>query len=282
LPAMSHRAGTGDAPIPGLVTSRRNPAYKQRLQKQKEAEAAAEAARRAEIAKLKAAKQLQRSRQQRRSPSIRSEERERREGSEERRLREKKEADAKAQKVVKDAEEKRRKEAEEAEARKRWAEQEAKWAEERRLREEQKRAEEERKAESQKSLSPRLRRGPRRSAARQVARQQKLKGARASEAQCQVAIRSPKNACGAWQAFAMADEDDDEETPFYGALCWRLFGRLSSLQDHRNRKLAEKQKTRSSQASTWPEHSVGLGRSVPKLAENSGRILTAEATRNDF
>ena len=92
--AMSHRAGTGDAPIPGLVTSSlalrlnssgpscvmlfvsgRNPAYKQRLQKQKvvaclplistrcrtlseqEAEAAAEAARRAEIAKLKAAKQ---------------------------------------------------------------------------------------------------------------------------------------------------------------------------------------------------------------------------------
>ena len=53
---MSHRAGTGDAPIPGLVTSSwglrgredletsiisgmlvigRNPAYKQRLQKQK-------------------------------------------------------------------------------------------------------------------------------------------------------------------------------------------------------------------------------------------------------
>merc|ERR1719343_465378 len=25
---MAHRAGTGDAPIPGLVTSRRNPAYK--------------------------------------------------------------------------------------------------------------------------------------------------------------------------------------------------------------------------------------------------------------
>ncbi|CAJ1441904.1 unnamed protein product, partial [Effrenium voratum] len=174
LAPMSHRAGTGDAPIPGLVTSRRNPAYKQRLQKQKEAEAAAEAARRAQIAQVKAAKQLHKSRRRRspgkrsRSPSRRKEKevRETSEEREERRSREKKEAEAKALKAQKDAEEKKKRAAEEAENRKRWAEQEAKWAEERRLREEQKKLEEERK----------------------VARQQKLKG-----------------------AFAMADDDEDDE-----------------------------------------------------------------------
>lgn len=55
-PVMSHRAGTGDAPIPGTVISRRNPAYKLKLQKAKEAEAEKEALRRAEVAKITAAR----------------------------------------------------------------------------------------------------------------------------------------------------------------------------------------------------------------------------------
>lgn len=146
---MAHRAGTGDQPIPGLVTSRRNPAYKQRLQKQKEAEAAAEAQRKAELARVKAAKQLQKSQKQRRSPSRSPKERE---TSVERRSREKEEAEAKARRAQKDAEERRRREAEEAENRRRWQEQEAKWAEERRARDEQKRLEEERKAARQQKL----------------------------------------------------------------------------------------------------------------------------------
>eukprot|EP00930_Biecheleria_cincta_P055397 TRINITY_DN41719_c0_g1_i1.p1 TRINITY_DN41719_c0_g1~~TRINITY_DN41719_c0_g1_i1.p1 ORF type:complete len:277 (-),score=67.41 TRINITY_DN41719_c0_g1_i1:102-932(-) len=145
---MSHRAGTGDAPIPGLVTSRRNPAYKQRLAKAKEAEAAERARYIQQQQAVKAANKL--AKRGRRSPSIqRSPERE---NSAERESREKKEEAERRAKAAREEEAAKLKLVEDEEHRRRWAEQEAKWAEERRQREEQRRQEEERKAQRQNKL----------------------------------------------------------------------------------------------------------------------------------
>lgn len=146
---MSHRAGTGDAPIPGLVTSRRNPAYKLRLIKAKEAEAAERAIKIQQQQAVKAANKIAKQRV-RRSPSThRSPERE---NSADRQSREKKEEADRRAKEAKEEEAKKLKLVEDEEHRQRWAEQEAKWAEERRQREDQKRQEDERKAARQNKL----------------------------------------------------------------------------------------------------------------------------------
>lgn len=152
---MAHRAGTADAPIPGLITSRRNPAYRLKPRPKESANqlvlAAAGKAREQNSKLASASSRRRRSRshsrqrQRPKSPVRRTEE-------EERRSRERREEEDRTRRERDDEEARKRKLEEEEAQKKRWAEQEAKWAEERRLREEQRRQEEQRQASRQKKL----------------------------------------------------------------------------------------------------------------------------------
>uniref|UniRef100_A0A7S1FAJ1 Uncharacterized protein n=1 Tax=Noctiluca scintillans TaxID=2966 RepID=A0A7S1FAJ1_NOCSC len=129
---MAHRAGTGDAPIPGVITSRRNPAYRLRPRVG------------VPLAKGRDWKHGRRS-------SSRSPKRSR--SQEEADLRrERREQEDLVRREAKEVEEIRLKLEDEENQKRRWAEQEAKWAEERRAREEQKVFEEQRQAERKKNL----------------------------------------------------------------------------------------------------------------------------------
>lgn len=138
---MSHRAGTGDQPIPGLVTSRRNPAHKQKAKAKEDAVKAAEAQK---VQKAKEA--FEKAARRRRSRSRDSSERRSVERQEE------KEEEDEKRRSQKGAEERQRREAEEDDQRKRWAEEQARWAEDRRQRDEQRKMDEQRQAERQKRL----------------------------------------------------------------------------------------------------------------------------------
>jgi len=142
---MAHRAGTADAPIPGLVTSRRNPAYRLKPKPREHAGASTQPSAQKVREALRAGQAVaqRRKRSASRSSIDQSPDTERRE-------RERKELEV--QQERKDAEAQRRKREEEEAQRQRWAEQEARWAQERRLREEQRRVEEERQAQRQKKL----------------------------------------------------------------------------------------------------------------------------------
>jgi len=144
---MAHRAGTADAPIPGLVTSRRNPAYRLKPKLREHAGASTQPSAQKVREALRAGQAA--AQRRKRSPSGSSADRS---PDTERRERERKELEDKAQQEREDAEARRRKREEEETQRRRWAEQEAKWAEERRLREEQRRMEEERQVQRQKKL----------------------------------------------------------------------------------------------------------------------------------
>lgn len=143
---MAHRAGTGDAPIPGLVTSRRNPAYRLK-QKPK-------------VPDAPQTNQVQRGQRPNRSPSPRArrnspkrdveEENRKREFREFREQEVRREQEARRDQSERDAEAK--KEADEAEQKRRWAEQEARWADERNRRDTLRKVEEERQQQRQLKL----------------------------------------------------------------------------------------------------------------------------------
>mmetsp|Transcript_14558 Transcript_14558/g.28683 ORF Transcript_14558/g.28683 Transcript_14558/m.28683 type:complete len:298 (-) Transcript_14558:142-1035(-) len=144
---MAHRAGTADAPIPGLITSRRNPAYRLKPKPKEHAGASTQpsAAKVREALRAGQAAAQRRKRSPSRSSADRSPDAEQRE-------KKRKDLEDKVQQEREDAEAQRRKREEEEAQRRRWAEQEARWAEERRLREEQRRVEEERQAQRTKKL----------------------------------------------------------------------------------------------------------------------------------
>lgn len=153
---MAHRAGTGDAPIPGLVTSRRNPAY--RLKPRPKAHGGQDTGpqhggRGAAAAAAAASHHRRRSVSRGRRPSPK------RDPEEERQNRERREEEERARREKEEKELQQKRQEEEENQKRRWAEQEAKWAEERRQREAQRKIEEQ----------------------RQVQRQQKLKGAFATD-----------------------------------------------------------------------------------------------------
>lgn len=145
---MAHRAGTGDAPIPGLITSRRNPAYRLKPRPKENTGQAPGAAQKWKEQAHKAAasrgRRRSRSRSRPKSPA-RTEE-------EERRSRERREEEERDRREREDEAARKKKLEDEELQKKRWAEQEAKWAEERRAREEQRRVEERRQADRQKKL----------------------------------------------------------------------------------------------------------------------------------
>jgi len=142
---MAHRAGTADAPIPGLVTSRRNPAYRLKPKPREHAGASTQPSAQKVREALRAGQAVaqRRKRSRSRSSADQSPDAERRE-------RERKELEVQQERA--DAEAQHRKREEEKAQRQRWAEQEARLAEERRLRAEQRRIEEERQAQRQKKL----------------------------------------------------------------------------------------------------------------------------------
>lgn len=149
---MAHRAGTADAPIPGLITSRRNPAYRLKPRPKEHAGGQgsvpppAKGREALKVVAQAAASRRRRSRSRsRRVSPVQTEE-------DERRSRERKEEEERERREREDVEARKRKIEEEEAQRKRWAEQEAKWAEERRVREEQRRLEEQRQADRQKKL----------------------------------------------------------------------------------------------------------------------------------
>jgi len=152
---MAHRAGTGDAPIPGLVTSRRNPAYKLKPRPKAQETGPQHVGRSGGGGGAAARDHRRRSP----SPPIRRRPSPKRDLEEERRQRDHREAQDRARRDQEEKEQQEKKKAEEDEQKRRWAEQEAKWAEERRLRESNRKLEEQ----------------------RQAARQQKLKGAFATD-----------------------------------------------------------------------------------------------------
>lgn len=148
---MAHRAGTADAPIPGLITSRRNPAYRLKPRPKEHAgqsSSTASGVKGREALKAIAQAASRRRRSQSRSRQVSPT----RTAEEERRSRERREEEERERRDREDVEAQKRKKEEEEAQRKRWAEQEAKWAEERRLREEQRRLEEQRQADRQKKL----------------------------------------------------------------------------------------------------------------------------------
>lgn len=144
---MAHRAGTGDAPIPGLVTSRRNPAYKLKPRPQAVTNPNPPQSKSAFDSGLKGQHARRR---KSRSPSRRASPQ--RNDSEERRLRELKEEEDRRQRERRDEESRRRRREEEESQKQRWAEQERAWAEERKAREDQRKLEEQRQKERKNKL----------------------------------------------------------------------------------------------------------------------------------
>lgn len=140
---MAHRAGTGDAPIPGLVTSRRNPAYRLKPRPKAQDPLQHHGGRGATTA---VSHHRRRSASRGRRPSPK------RDPEAERQSRERREEEERTRREHEEKElQQKRKEEEEAQKR-RWADQEAKWAEERRHREAQRKIEEERQAQRQMKL----------------------------------------------------------------------------------------------------------------------------------
>jgi len=147
---MAHRAGTADAPIPGLVTSRRNPAYRLKPRpKENTQSVAAATAKTREIFRQAAAQASSRRRRSRSRSGGKSPSRTEEQSTKEK---DRKEQEDRQKREREEEEQRRRKREEEEAQRKRWAEQEAKWAEERRYREEQRKQEEQRQAKRQQKL----------------------------------------------------------------------------------------------------------------------------------
>lgn len=147
---MAHRAGTGDAPIPGLITSRRNPAY--RLKPRPKAPELPGMPQEVRVSKRS-------KEERRRSPSpvnkrLRAPSPPKRDVEEEERARRRAEREV-AEQARQDQEKKDnedRKRADQEEIKKRWQDQEAKWAEERKNREAQRKIEEQRQSQRKDKL----------------------------------------------------------------------------------------------------------------------------------
>lgn len=141
---MAHRAGTGDAPIPGLVTSRRNPAYRLKPRAKAQDGIGRHDGKPEPVAAAPQHRRRSASRGRRKSPA--------RDPEAERLSREKREEEERVRREQEEKEQAQKRAEEEESQKRRWAVQEAKWAEERSNREAQRKVEEQRQVQRQQKL----------------------------------------------------------------------------------------------------------------------------------